>query len=142
PGARRRGAGVPLPGREALRLRGLGRNDPALPRARRRGRAARRAHHPARPLRHAAGLDAGPGLVRRGALGVSDPVSWLLVEPGWEVVDAGGESVGKVHEVLGDKDRDIFDGLQVTSGVLAESRYVPAEEGGTITEGRVQLTAR
>jgi len=73
---------------------------------------------------------------------VSDPVSWLLVEPGWEVVDADGGSVGKVQEVLGDKNRDIFDGLQVTSGVLAESQYVPAEEVGGITEGRVQLTAR
>lgn len=73
---------------------------------------------------------------------MSDPVSWLLVEPGWEVVDADGGSVGKVQEVLGDKNRDIFDGLQVTSGVLAESRYVPAEEVGGITEGRVQLTAR
>jgi hypothetical protein len=73
---------------------------------------------------------------------VSDPVSWLLVEPGWDVVDADGESVGKVDEVLGDEDRDIFDGLQVTSGVLGESRYIPAEEVGGITEGRVQLTAR
>jgi hypothetical protein len=72
---------------------------------------------------------------------VSDPVSWLLVEPGWEVVDPDGESAGKVDEVLGDKEADIFDGLQVTSGVLGESRYVPAEEVGEITEGRVQLTA-
>jgi hypothetical protein len=72
---------------------------------------------------------------------VTDPVSWLLVEPGWEVVDADGESVGKVHEVVGDPDRDIFDGLQVASGLLGESRYVPAEEVGEITEGRVQLTA-
>jgi hypothetical protein len=73
---------------------------------------------------------------------MSDPVSWLLLEPGWEVVGADGETIGKVDEVLGDKDRDIFDGLQVTSGVLGESRYVPAEEVGEITEGRVQLTAR
>lgn len=72
---------------------------------------------------------------------MSDPVSWLLVEPGWEVVDPDGESAGKVDEVLGDKEADIFDGLQVTSGVLGESRYVPAEEVGEITEGRVQLTA-
>jgi hypothetical protein len=72
---------------------------------------------------------------------VSTPVSWLLVEPGWEVVDADGESAGKVDEVLGDKEADIFDGLQVTSGVLGQSRYVPAEEVGEITEGRVQLTA-
>ena len=72
---------------------------------------------------------------------MSDPVSWLLVEPGWEVVDPDGESAGKVDKVLGDKEADIFDGLQVTSGVLGESRYVPAEEVGEITEGRVQLTA-
>jgi uncharacterized protein YrrD len=72
---------------------------------------------------------------------VSDPVSWLMIEPGWEVVGADGESVGKVHEVLGDPEADIFDGLQVSAGVLAETKYVPAEEVGEITEGRVQLTA-
>lgn len=73
---------------------------------------------------------------------MSDPVSWLMIEPGWEVVGADGESVGKVHEVLGDPEADIFDGLQVSAGVLAETKYVPAEEVGGITEGRVQLTAR
>jgi hypothetical protein len=73
---------------------------------------------------------------------VSDPVSWLLIEPGWEVVGADGESVGKVHEVLGDPDRDIFDGLQVTDGLLGDPQYVPAEEVGEIIEGCVQLTAR
>ena len=73
---------------------------------------------------------------------MSDPVSWFLIEPGWEVVGADGESVGKVHEVVGDPGRDIFDGLQVTAGILAEAQYVPAEEVGQITVGRVQLTAR
>ena len=73
---------------------------------------------------------------------MSDPVSWLVIEPGWEVVGADGASVGKVHEVVGEPNEDIFDGLQVTAGVLGETRYVPAEEVGEITEGRVQLTAR
>jgi uncharacterized protein YrrD len=72
---------------------------------------------------------------------VSDPVSWLVVEPGWEVVGVDGESIGKVHEVVGDPEADIFDGLQVTAGLLGETRYVPAEEVGEITEGRIQLTA-
>ena len=73
---------------------------------------------------------------------MSDPVSWLVIEPGWEVVGADGGSVGKVHEVLGDPEADIFDGLQVSAGVLGETRYVPAEEVGEITEGRVQVTER
>ena len=66
---------------------------------------------------------------------MSDPVSWLLIEPGWEVVGADGESVGKVHEVVGDQERDIFDGLQVTSGLVGGARYVPAEQVGEITVG-------
>ena len=73
---------------------------------------------------------------------MSDPVSWFLIEPGWEVVGVDGESVGKVHEVVGDQERDIFDGLQVTSGLVGGSDYVPAEVVGEITVGRVQLTAR
>ena len=73
---------------------------------------------------------------------MSDPVSWFLIEPGWEVVGADGESVGKVHEVVGDQERDILDGLQVTTGLVGEPQYVPSEEVGTITVGRIQLTAR
>ena len=72
---------------------------------------------------------------------MSDPVSWFLIEPGWEVVGADGEDAGKVQEVVGDPEADIFDGLQVTAGMLGGTRYVPAEEVGEITEGRVQLTA-
>ena len=70
---------------------------------------------------------------------MSDPVSWLLIEPGWEVVDAQGKSLGKVDEVVGDPERDIFDGLNVSAGLLGGPRYVAAEEVGEITEGRVQL---
>ena len=33
---------------------------------------------------------------------MSDPVSWLLVEPGWKVVASEGSEVGKVDEVVGD----------------------------------------
>ena len=73
---------------------------------------------------------------------MSDPVSWFLIEQGWEVVGADGESIGKVDEVLGDEERDIFDGLQVAAGLVGEPRYVPAEVVGEITDGRVQLTAR
>jgi hypothetical protein len=73
---------------------------------------------------------------------MSDPVSWFLIERGWEVVGADGESIGKVDEVLGDEERDIFDGLHVAAGLVGEPRYVPAEVVGEITVGRVQLTAR
>ena len=71
---------------------------------------------------------------------MTEPVSWLVVEPGWTVEAGDGKEVGTVREVLGDTEADIFDGLAVSHGVLKRARYVPAESVGEITEGRVGLT--
>ncbi len=70
---------------------------------------------------------------------MSDPVSWLMIEHGWKVVDAGGEHVGRIEEVVGDTANDIFNGLAVSTGLLGKPRYVPAEQVGEITDGQVQL---
>jgi hypothetical protein len=64
---------------------------------------------------------------------MADPVSWLLIEHGWEVVDASGKRVGKVDEVLGDTEADIWDGLTVSR------EYVPAEDVAEIVDGRIIL---
>jgi uncharacterized protein YrrD len=68
-----------------------------------------------------------------------DPVSWLMIEPGWTVASKEGDELGTVHEVLGDEDDDIFDGLAVSRGLLRPQYYVPAENVAEITEGRVVL---
>jgi hypothetical protein len=62
-----------------------------------------------------------------------DPVSWLLVEPGWWVLDASGEKVGKVEEVLGDEQTDIFHGLRV------DGEEILAERVAEIREGEIRL---
>jgi hypothetical protein len=64
---------------------------------------------------------------------MADPVSWLMIERGWEVVDANGTHVGKVDEVLGNEEADIWDGLTVSG------EYVPAENVAQIVEGRITL---
>ena len=67
------------------------------------------------------------------------PVSWLLIEQGWEVVGSDGESIGKVEEVVAEG--DIFSGLVVSTGVLAKPHWVPAELVDEIEEGgRVRLS--
>jgi hypothetical protein len=71
---------------------------------------------------------------------MSDPVSWFLIESGWKVVDASGEHVGSVDEIVGDSGDDIFNGLSVSTSLLGRPRYVPSEQVGTITDGTVQLT--
>jgi hypothetical protein len=68
-----------------------------------------------------------------------DPVSWLMIEPGWKVVDSQGQEVGSVDEVAGDSSDDIFNGLSISTSLLGKPRYVASEQVGTITEGRVHL---
>ncbi len=68
-----------------------------------------------------------------------DQVSWLVVEPGWKVLAADGDELGRVHELVGDTGKDIFNGLAVSTGLLKALRYVPAERVRRITEGRVEL---
>jgi hypothetical protein len=71
---------------------------------------------------------------------VPDPVSWFLIERGWDVAGSDGDKLGTVEEVLGDSSLDIFDGLSVGSGILGKPRYVPAELVAEIVEGTVNLS--
>jgi Uncharacterized protein conserved in bacteria (DUF2171) len=68
-----------------------------------------------------------------------DPVSWLVIEPGWTVVGPDGEDVGRVVEIVGDTGKDIFNGLAVSHGLLGRTKYVPAERVAEIVEGEVRL---
>jgi hypothetical protein len=65
----------------------------------------------------------------------TDPVSWLMIEPGWKVVGPGGKKVGKVDEVLGDESVDIFHGLRVGG------EEILAERVATIHEGEIHLAS-
>jgi hypothetical protein len=73
---------------------------------------------------------------------MGDPVSWLMIEQGWKVLDADGNEVGRVEETVGDSSRDIFNGLTIAKGLLARGQYVPAEQVAEIVDGRVQLKLR
>ena len=71
---------------------------------------------------------------------MADPVSWLMIRPGWKVYASDGAEVGAVDEVTGDENTDIFDGLAVAASALGKPKYVPAESVTTITEGRIELS--
>jgi hypothetical protein len=70
---------------------------------------------------------------------VTDPVSWLQIEQGWNVVTADGSLIGRVVQVAGDKQDDIFDGLAVQSDQSALVGYVPGEHVAAIVPGQVTL---
>jgi uncharacterized protein YrrD len=68
-----------------------------------------------------------------------DPVSWLLIEPGWTVYDAKGDKVGKVKQVLADEQADIFHGVLVERGLLGDEEEIVADRIAQIHEGDLHL---
>src|SRR2546422_2258395 len=71
---------------------------------------------------------------------MADPVSWLMIETGWDVLAADGSKVGDVDEIAGDDTEDIFDGLAIATSGFGKPRYVPAEQVAEITDGAVRLS--
>ncbi len=69
----------------------------------------------------------------------ADRIAWVMIEHGWSVFDRDGGELGKVAEVVGDSDSDIFNGLMVSHGLLSRDTYVPSERVASIFEGRVEL---
>ena len=70
---------------------------------------------------------------------MSDPISWLLIEKGWRVYATDGSELGKVADITGDGEADIFDGLAVDAGFLDKPRYVPGETVAAIEQDHVTL---
>ena len=70
---------------------------------------------------------------------MADPVSWLQIEQGWNVITSDGVMVGTVAQLEGDKQSDIFDGLAVESREPKQLRYVPGEQVAAIYPGEVRL---
>jgi hypothetical protein len=69
---------------------------------------------------------------------VSEPVSWLLVRRGWQVVSSDGTPVGRIGAVRGEPVKDIFNGIVVRAN-SAPPRYVPSELLAEIVSGQVTL---
>jgi hypothetical protein len=68
-----------------------------------------------------------------------DPVSWLQIEPGWNVLTAEGDAFGAVAQVAGSKEDDIFDGIAVKALGSTQLVYAPGEQVSAIYPGRVSL---
>ena len=71
---------------------------------------------------------------------MAERTSWFALEPGWEVLDRAGRSIGEVTAVVGDADADIFDGLRFETQDGHE-RFAPGERVRDIVEGSVALDA-
>ena len=74
------------------------------------------------------GVGEGSDLVLYGEKG-----TMIFDSKGWHVIDANGKDIGKVDEILGDPEADIWDGLTVSG------EYVASERVGQIVVGTITL---
>jgi sporulation protein YlmC with PRC-barrel domain len=69
-----------------------------------------------------------------------DPqVAWKAIESHAQVFSTEGEAVGKVSQVVGDADADVFTGLAISLHVLGKARFVESERVRAIWPDRVEL---
>lgn len=68
------------------------------------------------------------------------PISWMTLESGTRITTADGDEVGKVHEVIADRQKDIFSGVTFRDGLLSGIRFVAAELISAITTDEVRLS--
>lgn len=68
-------------------------------------------------------------------------VSWKALEQDATVVSSDGDESGRVVEIVGDPEADIFNGLVVDLGLLDKNRHLPAERVKAIWPKRVEVDA-
>jgi hypothetical protein len=66
-------------------------------------------------------------------------VSWYAIEPGWKVTSLDGAPLGKVEEVLGDEELDIFHGIAVRVGIGRVPREITSDLVSGIEDGHVTV---
>lgn len=67
-------------------------------------------------------------------------VSWMAIEKGARVLGADGEEIGRVREIAGDAEADIFSGLVISVSRLGANRFLPAERVTGIWSRRVETS--
>jgi uncharacterized protein YrrD len=72
---------------------------------------------------------------------MSEPASYLTLEPGTDVLGSDGERVGAVEHVLYDDSTDIFDGVLIDIRLgPGGHRFADAEQVADVREDAVVLT--
>ncbi len=64
----------------------------------------------------------------------------MTLESGTRISASDGTELGRVHEVIADRQKDIFSGITLRDGLLGGDSFIPAELIGAITGDEVQLT--
>lgn len=66
-------------------------------------------------------------------------IAWLALQAGTAIVGSDGQEVGKVGEVIADRQKDIFSGITFKPGLMDAAVFIPADKIGDLTDSEVTL---
>ena len=64
----------------------------------------------------------------------------MTLEKGTVIRSSDGAEVGSVHEVIADRQKDIFSGVTIDAGMLSSNRFAPAAVIEEISTEGVKLS--
>ena len=67
-------------------------------------------------------------------------ISWVTLDKGVRITTSDGTELGRVGDVVADRQKDIFSGVTVSGGIFSEDRFVPADLIDQMTAEEVTLT--
>ena len=67
------------------------------------------------------------------------PIAWLALDTGTPIYSSDNTEIGKVGEVIADREKDIFSGITFRPGLLETSLFIPATAVESLAENEVRL---
>ncbi len=67
------------------------------------------------------------------------PIAWLALEEGTSIYARDGDEIGKVADVIADREKDIFSGITFKPGFLEGPVFIPASKIEELTTDAVRL---
>ena len=67
------------------------------------------------------------------------PIAWPALQSGTPIYASDGAEIGRVSEVIADREKDIFSGLTFKPGLLDQTLFIPADNVAELTDTAVRL---
>lgn len=68
------------------------------------------------------------------------PIAWLALETGTPIYSSDDTEIGKVNDIIADRQKDIFSGLTFRPGLLETTLFIPATAIESMTDSAVKLS--
>ncbi|MDQ3964781.1 MAG: DUF2171 domain-containing protein [Actinomycetota bacterium] len=67
------------------------------------------------------------------------PIAWLALDTGTPIYSSDNDEIGKVVDIIADREKDIFSGITFRPRLLDSTIFIPASAVESLNEGAVRL---